>query len=117
MHQGRWLWMGEPSSLFSRTARAVPQSRRKRASDSAHTFMLKDMFHQFVVSLPNVFVDRKLQRGDRMNPIFEDMFLGPMASPSFSPALRFRWEDSRRRVHVVYGGITVADSTHIMLLH
>ncbi len=52
-----------------------------------------------------------------MNPIFEDLFLGPLASPSFSQGLRFRWEDSRRRVRVVFGGITVAESTHVMLLH
>ncbi len=52
-----------------------------------------------------------------MNPVFEDVFLGPLASPSFSQELRFRWEDSRRRVRVVFGGITVADSTHVMLLH
>jgi len=52
-----------------------------------------------------------------MNPIFEDVFLGPMASPSFSQGLRFRWEDSRRRVRVVFAGITVAESTRVMLLH
>jgi uncharacterized protein (DUF427 family) len=52
-----------------------------------------------------------------MNPIFEDLFLGPLASPSFGQGLRFRWEDSRRRVRVVFGGITVADSTRVMLLH
>jgi uncharacterized protein (DUF427 family) len=52
-----------------------------------------------------------------MNPVFEDVFLGPLASPSFSEGLRFRWEDSRRRVRVVFGGIIVADSTHVMLLH
>jgi uncharacterized protein (DUF427 family) len=52
-----------------------------------------------------------------MNPVFEDMFLGPLASPSFSEGLRFRWEDSRRRVRVVFAGITVADSMHVMLLH
>src|SRR5258708_6229632 len=52
-----------------------------------------------------------------MNPVFEDMFLGPLASPSFSEGLRFRWEDSRRRVRVVFAGITVADSMRVMLLH
>jgi uncharacterized protein (DUF427 family) len=52
-----------------------------------------------------------------MNPIFEDVYLGPLASPSFSQGLRFRWEDSRRRVRVVFAGLTVADSTHVMLLH
>jgi hypothetical protein len=45
-----------------------------------------------------------------MNPVFEDVFLGPLASPSFSEGLRFRWEDSRRRVRVVFGGIIVADT-------
>ena len=52
-----------------------------------------------------------------MNPVFEDMFLGPLASPSFSQGLCFRWEGSSRRVRVAFGGITVADSTHVMLLH
>lgn len=52
-----------------------------------------------------------------MNPIFEDVYLGPLASPSFSQEVRFRWEDSRRRVRVVFAGITVADSTRVMLLH
>jgi uncharacterized protein (DUF427 family) len=58
-----------------------------------------------------------LREEDRMNPIFEDLFLGPLASPSFSQGLRFRWEDSRRRVHMVFAGVTVADSTRVMLLH
>src|SRR6266849_2102853 len=57
------------------------------------------------------------RRTDRTNPVFEDVFLGPLASPSFSQGLRFRWEDSRRRVRVAFAGITVADSTHVMLLH
>jgi uncharacterized protein (DUF427 family) len=52
-----------------------------------------------------------------MNPIFEDLLLGPLASPSFSRGLRFRWEDSRRRVRVAFAGVTVADSTRVMLLH
>src|SRR5258708_12091798 len=52
-----------------------------------------------------------------MNPVFEDMFLGPLASPSFSEGWGFRWEGSRRRVGVVFAGIIVADSTHVMLLH
>jgi uncharacterized protein (DUF427 family) len=50
-----------------------------------------------------------------MTAVLEDLFLGPLASPSFSQGLRFRWEDSRRRV--VFAGITVADTTHVMLLH
>lgn len=52
-----------------------------------------------------------------MKPVLEDMFMGPLASPSFSEGLRFRWEDSRRRVRVVFGGITIADSKRVMLLH
>src|SRR5215469_15038610 len=52
-----------------------------------------------------------------MTRVLEDLFLGPLASPSFSQELRFRWEDSRRRVRVFFGGIAVADSTHVMLLH
>ena len=50
-----------------------------------------------------------------MKPALEDVFIGPLASPSFSQG--FRWEDSRRRVRVVFAGVTVADSKHVMLLH
>ena len=50
-----------------------------------------------------------------MKPALEDVFMGPMASPSFSHG--FRWEDSRRRVRVVFGGVNIADSTRVMLLH
>ena len=50
-----------------------------------------------------------------MKPALEDVFIGPLASPSFSQG--FRWEDSRRRVRVVFAGLTVADSKHVMLLH
>jgi uncharacterized protein (DUF427 family) len=52
-----------------------------------------------------------------MTRVLEDLFLGPLASPSFSQGLRFRWEDSRRRVRVFFAGIVVADSTRVMLLH
>ena len=52
-----------------------------------------------------------------MSPMLEDLFLGPGASPSFSDKLQFRWEDSRRRVRVIFGGVAVADSTRVMLLH
>ncbi len=45
----------------------------------------------------------------------EDLLIGPLASPSFDEG--FRWVDSRRRVRVVFGGITVADSRRVMLLH
>jgi hypothetical protein len=44
-----------------------------------------------------------------------DAFIGPKASPSFSS--RFRWQDSSRGVRIVFGGITIADSRSIMLLH
>lgn len=50
-----------------------------------------------------------------MQPMLEDIFMGPAASPSFSEG--FRWEDSRRRVRVVFAGVTVADSKRAMLLH
>jgi uncharacterized protein (DUF427 family) len=52
-----------------------------------------------------------------MTRVLEDLFLGPLASPSFGQEVRFRWEDSHRRVRVFFGGIAVADSTHVMLLH
>lgn len=52
-----------------------------------------------------------------MTRVLEDLFLGPLASPSFGQELRFRWEDSRRRVRVFFGGIAVADSRRVMLLH
>lgn len=50
-----------------------------------------------------------------MKPALEDIFMGPIASPSFSEG--FRWEGSRRRVRVVFAGVTVADSKRVMLLH
>ncbi len=50
-----------------------------------------------------------------MKPALEDIFMGPGASPSFSQG--FRWEDSRRRVRVVFAGVTVADSKRVMLYH
>ncbi|MFL5626734.1 MAG: hypothetical protein ACJ788_14210 [Ktedonobacteraceae bacterium] len=37
-----------------------------------------------------------------MKPALEDLFMGPMASPSLSEG--FRWEDSRRRVRVIFAG-------------
>ncbi len=52
-----------------------------------------------------------------MRPALEDMLMGSPASPSFTNDLRFRWEDSRRRVRTVFGGVIIADSTHVMLLH
>ncbi len=50
-----------------------------------------------------------------MPPMLEDIFMGPLASPSFSEG--FRWEDSRRRVRVVFAGVPIADSKRVMLLH
>ncbi len=49
-----------------------------------------------------------------MKPALEDVFMGPTASPSLSGG--FRWEDSRRRVRVVFADVTVADSERVMLL-
>lgn len=49
-------------------------------------------------------------------PALEDIFMGQLASPSISPELRYRWEDSRRRVHVDFADLTVADSKRVMLL-
>ncbi len=51
---------------------------------------------------------------DSMKRVLEDMFMGPMTSPSFTSGLRFRWEDSRRRVRVIFNGVTVADSKRVM---
>src|SRR5437016_14351091 len=56
-----------------------------------------------------------LERRDRMKPALEDIFMGQLASPSFSEG--FRWEDSRRRVRVVFADVTIADSKRVMLLH
>ncbi len=47
--------------------------------------------------------------------LLEDQYIGPLASPSFNQG--FRWEDSHRRVRVVFAGETVANSEHVMLLH
>jgi uncharacterized protein (DUF427 family) len=48
-------------------------------------------------------------------PALEDIFIGPTASPSLKEG--FRWEDSQRRVCVVFAGVTVADSKRVMLYH
>ena len=50
-----------------------------------------------------------------MKRVLEDLFLGPLASPSLSQG--FRWVNSRRRVRVVFAGETIADSKRVMLLH
>jgi uncharacterized protein (DUF427 family) len=56
-------------------------------------------------------------RYEGMRPALEDILIGPVASPSFTNELRFRWEDSQRRVRVVFNGVTIADSKRVMLLH
>lgn len=48
-----------------------------------------------------------------MKPALEDIVMGPGASPSFSEG--FRWEDSLRRVRVVFANMTIADSKRVML--
>jgi len=51
-----------------------------------------------------------------MKPVLEDMFFGPEATPTISQEIRYRWEDSRRRVRAIFAGAMVADSTRVMRL-
>jgi len=51
-----------------------------------------------------------------MQPILEDLFFGPLATPSLSQQIPFRWEDGQRRVRVIYAGLTIADSKRVMRL-
>jgi uncharacterized protein (DUF427 family) len=51
-----------------------------------------------------------------MQPVLEDMYMGPMASPSLSQEIPFRWEVSQRRVRAIFAGLTIADSMRVMLL-
>ena len=51
-----------------------------------------------------------------MQPILEDLFFGPLATPSLSQEIPFRWEDSQRRVRVIYAGLMIADSKRVMRL-
>jgi uncharacterized protein (DUF427 family) len=51
-----------------------------------------------------------------MQPILEDLYFGPLATPSLSPELPFRWEDSQRRVRVIFAGLVIADSKRVMRL-
>src|SRR5215472_17313740 len=60
-------------------------------------------------------LDTLPERSETMKRVLEDLFIGPLASPSLSQG--FRWEDSRRRVRVVFAGVTIADSKRVMLLH
>lgn len=46
----------------------------------------------------------------------EDVYIGPFPLTVPSPDQRFRWEPSPRRVHATFNGVTVVDSTHVMLL-
>ena len=48
-----------------------------------------------------------------MKPALEDIVIGPEASPSLREG--FRWEDSRRRVRVVFADMTIAASNRVML--
>jgi uncharacterized protein (DUF427 family) len=50
-----------------------------------------------------------------MAVLLEDRAVGPIASPLFKDG--YRWEDARRRVRNEFNGVTVADSTHVQLLH
>ena len=50
-----------------------------------------------------------------MKRVLEDIFIGPAASPSFDSG--FRWQESQRRVRALFAGVTIADSTRVMLLH
>jgi uncharacterized protein (DUF427 family) len=51
-----------------------------------------------------------------MQPLLEDLYFGPPATPSLSPELPFRWEDSQRRVRVIFAGLAIVDSTRVMRL-
>ena len=51
-----------------------------------------------------------------MQPILEDLYFGPPATPSLSPELPFRWEDSQRRVRVIFAGLAIVDSKRVMRL-
>ncbi len=51
-----------------------------------------------------------------MQPVLEDLFFGPLATPSLSQKIPFRWEDSQRRVRVIFAGLTVADSKQVKRL-
>src|SRR5690348_14661497 len=51
-----------------------------------------------------------------MQPILEDLYFGPPTTPSLSPELPFRWEDSQRRVRVIFAGLAIADSKRVTRL-
>src|SRR5438270_8761561 len=60
-------------------------------------------------------LDNPPERRNGMRPELEDIYMGQLASPSISEG--FRWEDSRRRVCLVFADVTIADSKRVMLLH
>lgn len=51
-----------------------------------------------------------------MQPAYEDVFFGPGSLRVLTQAGQFRWEDSQRRVRVLFAGQTIADSTRVMRL-
>lgn len=51
-----------------------------------------------------------------MRKHLEDLYLGPLPLVAPSSDRRFVWEPSQRQVRVVFGGETLAQSTHVMLL-
>jgi uncharacterized protein (DUF427 family) len=51
-----------------------------------------------------------------MQPAYEDLFFGPGPMGVLTQAGQFRWEDSQRRVRVIFAGLTIADSTRVMRL-
>src|SRR5215467_8168687 len=56
------------------------------------------------------------KRGTTMQPAFENLFFGPGPMGVLTKAGQFRWEDSQRRVRVIFAGQTIADSTRVMRL-
>ncbi len=51
-----------------------------------------------------------------MQPGYEDLFFGPGPMRVLTQAGQFRWEDSQRRVRVIFASRTIADSTRVMRL-
>jgi uncharacterized protein (DUF427 family) len=51
-----------------------------------------------------------------MQPVLEDVFFGPGPMRVVNQEGQFRWEDSQRRVRVIFAGQTIADSTRVMRL-
>jgi uncharacterized protein (DUF427 family) len=51
-----------------------------------------------------------------MQPVLEDLFFGPGPMRVLTQEGQFRWEDSQRRVRVIFAGQTIADSKRVMRL-